>query len=296
MRCHPFIYLCLLVTIITLFNVFYITRTSKKAWRPTDARRKDVQVSLLPNDEASILARIRYPNRQACVLYGQLPFQATSSRGRPAAQDMASSRLVLGIASVARPPGVEYLTKTLHKVIEALDEDEVKSVQIVIAMMDKEKRTREDRAKILYRKFRPQVESGLILIVGPPTNIYPSHNFYLMRRRPFNNTVERMEWQTKLSLDFAFLFSFASQLGDFFMNLEDDIEPIPHFVREAFAFMDTLQSEKDQEEWSSLQFSNYLSIGRLYRCRDLSHLVDLILISYTRQPVDFIVGVPMHGV
>ena len=140
MRCHPFIYLCLLVTIITLFNVFYITRTSKKAWRPTDARRKDVQVSLLPNDEASILARIRYPNRQACVLYGQLPFQATSSRGRPAAQDMASSRLVLGIASVARPPGVEYLTKTLHKVIEALDEDEVKSVQIV----DKEKRTSDD--------------------------------------------------------------------------------------------------------------------------------------------------------
>ena len=92
----------------------------------------------------------------------------------------------------------------LHKVIEALDE--VKSVQIV----DKEKRTSDDRAKILYRKFRPQVESGLILIVGPPTNIYPSHNFYLMRRRPFNNTVERMEWQTKLSLDFAFLFSFAS--------------------------------------------------------------------------------------
>ena len=243
-------------------------------------------MSLLPNDENSILARIRYPNRQACVLYGQLPTNTAPSRGRQA-EDMASNRLVLGIASVARPPGVEYLTKTLHKVIEALDEDEAKSVQIVIAMMDKEKRTREDRAKILYRKFRTEVESGLILIVGPPTNIYPSHNFYLLRRRPFNNTVERMEWQTKLSLDFAFLFSFASGLGsDFFMNLEDDIVPISHFVREAFAFMDSMQ-----EEWSSLQFSNYLSIGRLYRCRDLSLLVDLILISYTRQPVDFIVGV-----
>ena len=284
MRCHPFIYLCLLVTIITIFNVFYITKTSKKAWRPTDARRKDVQVSLLPNDENSILARIRYPNRQACVLYGQLP----ANRGGSKPED-ATRKLVLGIATVARPPGVEYLSKTLHKVIEALDEDEMKSVQIVIAMMDKEKRTREDRAKILYRQFRGHVESGLLLIVGPPGNIYPAHNFYLMRRRPFNNTVERMEWQTKLSLDFAFLFSFASGLAaDYFMNLEDDIVPVSHFVREAFAFMD--KQEETAMEWSSLQFSNYLSIGRWYRCSDLSHLVDLILLSYTRQPVDFIVS------
>ena len=78
--------------------------------------------------------------------------------------------------------------------------------------MDKEKRVREERGKILYRKFRDKVDSGLVLIAGPHLNIYPSHNFYTMRRRPFNNTVERMEWQAKLSLDFAFLFSFSSKL------------------------------------------------------------------------------------
>ena len=118
----------------------------------------------------------------------------------------------MGIASVARPPGVEYLTKTLHKVIDSLDGEEIKNVVIVVAMMDKEKRTREDRARILFRKFKNDVESGLVLIVGPTANIYPAHNFYLTKRRPFNNTVERMEWQTKLSLDFAFLFSFSSPL------------------------------------------------------------------------------------
>ena len=74
------------------------------------------------------------------------------------------------------------------------------------------------------------------------------------------------------------------------MNLEDDIVPIPHFVRETFNFME----KYDDEDWSSLQFSNYLSIGRFYRCRDLSRLVDLILISYTRQPVDFIVSILIH--
>ena len=201
------------------------------------------------------------------------------------------------------PPGVEYLTKSLHRVIEALDEEELRDILIVVAMMDREKKTREDRAKILYRKFRTHVDGGLVSIVAPTSTIYPVTNFYGLRRRPFNNSVERMEWQAKLSLDFAFLFSFCSILvrhntscrlltmtmifqGDFFMNLEDDIVPVNHFVREALAYV--RQREEAKEDWSSLQFSNYLSIGRLYRSTDLGRLVDLILISYTRMPVDFI--------
>ena len=74
--------------------------------------------------------------------------------------------------------------------------------------------------------------------------------------------------------------------ADFFMNLEDDIVPVKNFVREAFAYVKI--RDDAHEDWSSLQFSNYLSIGRFYRCRDLTRLVDLILISYSRMPVDFI--------
>ena len=83
---------------------------------------------------------------------------------------------------------------------------------VVVGLFDKDKKTRQDRAKILYRKFRSSIDSGIISIVGPSSNIYPANNFYLMTRRPFNNTIERMEWQAKLSLDFAFLFSFSSSL------------------------------------------------------------------------------------
>ena len=32
----------------------------------------------------------------------------------------------------------------------------------------------------------------------------------------------------------------------------------------------------------------WLSIGRLYKDQDLAKLVDLILIAYTKQPVDFV--------
>ena len=92
------------------------------------------------------------------------------------------------IASVARPPGVEYLTKSLHRVIDSLDESELVEVVIVVALTDREKRLRDERGKILYRKFRSQVDSGLVIIVGPTSNIYPMTNFYALKRRPFNNT------------------------------------------------------------------------------------------------------------
>ena len=92
------------------------------------------------------------------------------------------------IASVARPPGVEYLTKSLHRVIESLDESELVEVVIVVALTDREKRLRDERGKILYRKFRSEVDSGLVIIVGPTSNIYPMTNFYALKRRPFNNT------------------------------------------------------------------------------------------------------------
>ena len=47
--------------------------------------------------------------------------------------------------------------------------------------------------KLFFR--RTQIDEGLISIIAPPSNIYPPNNFYLMTRRPFNNTIERMEWQ-----------------------------------------------------------------------------------------------------
>ena len=106
-----------------------------------------------------------------------------------------------------------FVVQTLNNLIDVLAlEEEEANVAVVVGLFDKDKKTRQDRAKILYRKFRSSIDSGIISIVGPSSNIYPANNFYLMTRRPFNNTIERMEWQAKLSLDFAFLFSFSSSL------------------------------------------------------------------------------------
>ena len=95
---------------------------------------------------------------------------------------------MLGIASVARPPGVDYLTPSLHRVLESMDGKELNQSLVVIALMDREKRIRDERGRILYRKFREPVDNGQVIIVAPTSNIYPPNNFYAMKRRPFNNT------------------------------------------------------------------------------------------------------------
>ena len=52
------------------------------------------------------------------------------------------------------------------------------------------------------------------------------------------------------------------------MNLEDDVViTSKNFVRETFSYVQ--QREQNRDDWSSLQFSNYLSIGRFYRSNDL---------------------------
>ena len=67
--------------------------------------RRLTDVTLLTQDENTILSKIRYPDLPGSVLYGHLKFP--NSRVKP-------YKLVLGIASVARPPGVDYLTKVSH--------------------------------------------------------------------------------------------------------------------------------------------------------------------------------------
>ena len=58
----------------------------------------------MENDDNTILSRIRYPDRSASVLYGYPRFPDRS-------YDKRQYKLVLGIATVARPPGVDYLSK-----------------------------------------------------------------------------------------------------------------------------------------------------------------------------------------
>ena len=75
-----------------------------------------MSVTLLDNDEHSILARIRYPDRKSGLLYGKSTSGFDWVVQNTGKGKKTVTRLTLGIASVARSPGIDYLSQTLHLV------------------------------------------------------------------------------------------------------------------------------------------------------------------------------------
>ncbi len=103
-------------------------------------------------------------------------------------------------------------------------------------------------------------------------------------RNPYGDRTHAARWRAKLALDLAFLMAFSQGLSTYFLNLEDDVEPI----KENFITQILTAAETDKSSWTSLLFSHHLSIGRLYHDGDLPSLVAFILSSYAAQPVDFL--------
>ena len=234
------------------------------------------KIELLDHDDQTILSRIMYPDLEKANFFNQTKTQP-------------SKVLTIGIASMARQEATKnYLIQTITKVLARLDVDHRNVVTLVVALTDKNKTLAKQRADELYQNFQEPIDSGLIKVISPPKVIYPLFKAKKGQRLPYGNSVKMSMWQSKLALDFAYLFSCSSQIqSDFFLNLEDDIEPSEdNFVNETIDFVE--DQNKENSDWVSLIFSDYLSIGRLYRTVDLIKLVDLILIAYNKKPVDYI--------
>ena len=45
----------------------------------------------------------------------------------------------------------------------------------------------------------------------------------------FGDSPKRTWWRTKQNLDYTFLMWYASNMSDYYMQLEDDIHPVPSF-------------------------------------------------------------------
>lgn len=193
------------------------------------------------------------------------------------------------------------MAATLEKLLHSMDEAERAVALIVVSLVDTDPAVVRQKADMLLNRFREAIDRDLLWVVSPPDNIYPAkvvaNNGSLSRaggsqldsrRLPYGNSPLKARWQQKLTLDFAYLFSYCSQLkADFFVNLEDDTVPTESGVVRRISRV-VAEVTESAPFWNSVLLSRWLSIGRLYRTSSLHKLVDLILIAYDKQPVDFI--------
>ena len=66
--------------------------------------------------------------------------------------------------------------------------------------------------------YSDHVDSGLLQVAAPPSNIYPAVD-YAKIHRTYSLRPGMARWRTKLVLDFAFLFSYCESLSKFFLLL-----------------------------------------------------------------------------
>ena len=90
----------------------------------------------------------------------------------------------------------------------------------------------------------------------------------------FGDSAKRTWWRTKQNLDYTFLMWYASNMSDYYMQLEDDVHPVPHFA----AFVrSALERTLMGKPWVMAAFSNLGFIGKVFNNSHLPSLAQFLL-------------------
>ena len=82
--------------------------------------------------------------------------------------------LSIGIASVERPSGANYLLKTTQRLIENMSEEDEKYAIIVIFFADIEESAKSRTKKEIARMFDEHINKGLLIVIKATSDFYPA--------------------------------------------------------------------------------------------------------------------------
>ncbi|VDM95839.1 unnamed protein product [Thelazia callipaeda] len=222
------------------------------------------------------------------VLYPAVIYPQNSSR-------KIESNIVIGIPTVARrnvlghlklPSLIQsYLLPTLQSLIGGISSNRDGMVAIVVLVSDflgSNSSFVKQQCASLQSEFFPEINSGLLTIIVPPIEWYPSDLHSVVPT--FNDSPDRMYWRTKQNLDYMYLMLYCQRRGQYYLQLEDDVLVKPGYVHSIEKFI----SDNAAVDWFMLEFSSLGFIGKLFRTSDLKLLVQFIAMFYRQKPVDWL--------
>ncbi|XP_069133010.1 alpha-1,3-mannosyl-glycoprotein 4-beta-N-acetylglucosaminyltransferase C-like isoform X2 [Argopecten irradians] len=194
------------------------------------------------------------------------------------------SVITLGIPSVRRPSGRNYIMGTIKSIIDNTDDDEKSRITVVIFVADFNETWNQEMAAKLYANFRDYFEDGMIQVVNAPMSIYPDFKTNSIKGA-IRDTAERTLWRSKQNLDFAFLMLYSKNLSEYYIQLEDDVVCAQHFVEDIETFVN-----KTKRFWICLEFTELGFIGKLFRSVHIERLAHTLLAYYDSKPCDLLLG------
>ncbi len=187
--------------------------------------------------------------------------------------------LTIGVPTVKRNKAF-YLPDTLRGIIDGLAEEEKSEVVIVVFVADFNDDYTKHVKVTIDKLFPDEVASGLIQVIIPSKSFYPQfRNLPLL----FGDSVARVHWRSKQSLDYSFLYYYAADLGKYFIQLEDDVLTEKGFLAEIKKF---INSKKNP--WSTLEFGARGFIGMMYNSDNLLYLARYCRVNFFLMPVDWL--------
>jgi hypothetical protein len=223
-------------------------------------------------------------------------------------------KMVIGIPTTLRAQkGTSILRDTLRKMIDNLSEDE--RHYHVFALLNAERDAFRARIvdKELHDAFGPEIESGLIKLIPIDVKYYPENLVFTPCKmaKEFEDKLMRVIWRSKQVIDSVYLMNVAKDLGDWYLELEDDNPPnvadwspqIRNLEWEQFGqhgksddwfmlrfYQDGKKFPKDKLEQFEINNRMPYSFGLVYKTKDMGAMVDYLYKNYDMMPLDWLIG------
>ena len=196
--------------------------------------------------------------------------------------------LTIGIPSVRRDNDDEYLQNTLDDLIANSRPGDHQTLVLLVFLADESPDYNAMVVGKLQTKYERYLSNGFMQIIRARPQFYPQLNAL---KGNFNDSYERTRWRSKQVADYAFMFAYAQNISEYYLQLEDDVISAPEY----FSSIKRYVSSRGNLTWAVLDFSGLGFIGRLVRSSDLKKLSMFMLNFYDEQPVDWLMGVFMHA-
>ncbi|XP_008266791.2 alpha-1,3-mannosyl-glycoprotein 4-beta-N-acetylglucosaminyltransferase-like protein MGAT4E [Oryctolagus cuniculus] len=165
------------------------------------------------------------------------------------------------------------LLYTLFSLFRSSSKAERKRLTVLVHLADSDLAWLSETMAHLSRLFSPQILAGQLLVIHAPADTYPAVDE--------QDQAHGGKVYSKQNIDHAFLMSFARNLSDYFLLLEDNIFCAPNFITHIRSKVAAMKGHP----WALLEFSNMGFLGKLFHSRDLPLVAHFLLLFHKEKPL-----------
>ncbi|XP_034064567.1 alpha-1,3-mannosyl-glycoprotein 4-beta-N-acetylglucosaminyltransferase C-like [Gymnodraco acuticeps] len=192
--------------------------------------------------------------------------------------------LSVGLSSVKRAKG-SYLIPTLQSLFSQSSPEERSSMVVVVLLADFDISWRVSTVTEIKTAFALELEQGQLVVLHVPQEMYPP---YTGLKRNYNDLPERVSFRSKQNLDYSFLILYSASLGQYYLQIEDDVFSAKNFL--STIKRRVAEQEAKKTTWAMLEFSALGYIGKLYKSAQLPLLARFLFLFYQEMPCDWLMG------